>query len=213
MIKLFSSAPSMVLAAALVTLSGTSMAGVSTTRANFTDTAAAGTATFTTGTVDVALQIGAANLDCSTGTFDEAQSLGTIFSLMKPGDVLTKAVCVKNVGTLAINYTQAAPTTGGNATLPTKIKVRITKASSSSATCATGLDAAGANAGADTQVSATATLAAIAVTSQSLATSAVDKLCYTFALPNTVTDDKDSGPDNIQGVTSTAAFNIVGENQ
>ena len=211
--NIFKNAPSMVLAAALVTLSGTSMAGVASTRAAFTDTAAAGTATFTTGTVDIALQIGAAGLDCSTGTFDESQSLGTIFSNMKPSDVLTKAVCVKNVGTLAVNYTQAAPTITGSSALAGQVKVRITKASSSSATCATGLDAAGANAGADTQISATATLSAIAVTSQSLATSAVDKLCYTFALPNTVTDDKDAGPLSIQGATANGAFSIVATNQ
>lgn len=220
--NIFKNAPSMVLAAALVTLSGTSMAGVASTRAAFTDTATAGSATFTTGTVDLSVQTGAANVDCTTGSFADSGSVGAVFtSTTKPSDIVVKAICIKNVGTLDVNYTMAAPTFSAESPTAPKaqalegtIKVRISKAVSNSATCETGITAAGADVslGTDTSVSSSALLNAAAISSRALTAGSTEKICFAFNLPSGTSDDIDGGT-TIQGASFTAAFAFAAVNQ
>jgi len=83
------------LGALIVSVSG-SLAG--TTRASYTDTAAAGSATFTTGSIDLRVS---ADANCSSGAYTE--TIGTAIinvSGKGPGEPATGSVCIKNVGTL-----------------------------------------------------------------------------------------------------------------
>lgn len=206
-------------AALVLTLAGTGIAGVASTRAAFTDTATAGSATFTTGTVDLSVQVVAANGDCTTGSFADTGSIGAIFtSTSKPGDLTQKAICVKNVGTLDVNYTMAAPTISsetGSTNLKTTMKVRISKAATNTSTCEAGITAAGADAtlSSDSNVANAATVAAVTIGSnQALTAGSTHKLCFHFNLPSGTSDDIDS-VGSIQGASFSAAFAFAGVNQ
>ncbi|GEM_PF-4123197 len=137
--------PRLVLAALMVTLSGTTMSSVATTKATFTDTAATSAATFTTGTVDLSIKAStSATEDCTTGvTGNDSSALSQVFdSTIKPGTAGRKlyTICLKNEGTLpatvALSTTLASPSPDANhaTALKKNMKIRIHKNITTAAT-------------------------------------------------------------------------------
>ncbi|GEM_PF-2917428 len=158
------STPMLLLAAALITMSASSMAGLATTRAAFTDTAVAGSATFTTGTIDLKIQSAASTLTCTHGDGsygDSGAAVGVLAALAMPTGVATGQtsptgvktieVCLDNSGTLTSRYSMASTITensflGNTSALKSATSIRIHDQSSSlTAACTARLDSAGAD--------------------------------------------------------------------
>ncbi len=216
------------LGALIVSVSG-SLAG--TTRASFTDVAAAGSATFTTGSVD--LQV-SADANCSTGTYGETISSAVInVSGKGPGEPATGSVCLKNVGTLISRWSLTGTINDtASGALKTAMKLRFwtlnnTGASSGTA-CMDGLNPDGSdvflalspagtpagqtdlgyfdgNLARTIYMSSTPTITGSATT-ELAASGGYQKLCFTGILPANVVDT------SLQGQSLTLSFTVTGSN-
>ncbi len=221
--------PKLVLAALMVTLSGTTMSSVATTKAAFTDTATASSANFTTGTVNLSVKTGTGTINCTTGgpiSTDDSASVGAVFTTTsKPGDLTVTAVCLENFGTLPLTWGLATPTfsgevnrvAGGSLALKGTLKGRVTTPATPATACVASLTAAGADTGSETTVGASAVLTSLTVPAGVQALTAAGgatprvKLCFTFNIPSGTADDFDQ-VSSIQGSSFDAAFLFAGTN-
>ncbi len=216
------------LGALIVSVSG-SLAG--TTRASYTDTAAAGSATFTTGSIDLRVS---ADANCSSGAYTE--TIGTAIinvSGKGPGEPATGSVCIKNVGTLISRWSLTGTindTVSGSLKGAMKLRfwtLNSTGASSGTA-CMDGLNPDGsdvflalspagtpagqtnlgffdANLARTIYMSSTPTITGSANT-ELAAGGGYQKLCFTAILPQNVVDT------SLQGQSLTLSFTATGSN-
>lgn len=161
------------------------------TLAAFTDTASF-TSTFSTGSVDIALD-GANEGKPNPYAFTAWDSL-----LMVPGTAKYAPLVVNNKGTSPFTYTMATPALAGTTALaegPTGLQAGIVVITGT--TC----DAASFAAG--TSVSTTGSLSTLAIpTPRQLAPGDSETLCFQAVLPQTA-------PDSLSGVTVTPTFTLT----
>lgn len=223
--------PMVLMAALLVTVSGGVMAGQGT-QAAFTDVATA-SATFTAGTVDIALAN--ANIDCddagNTYLDSNGTSVATLFSttLAKPGTFSTGFLCIKNEGSLPLQWGLASVVSNGTTVtgdLKGDMKARIWSLTSAASTdttaCIDGFTAAGGDvtltggvqAGLANELYTSALLSTnpsiTAGATTLMSAGAFMKVCVSVVLPTTVTDSDPDATTTKQGQVVTGAFTITG---
>lgn len=161
------------------------------TLAAFTDTASF-TSTFSTGSVDIALD-GTNEGTPTPYAFTAWDSL-----LMVPGTEKYAALVVNNKGTSPFTYTMPAPVLAGSTTL-----AQGANGLQSGIVAITGTTCDAAAFAGGTPVAASGSLSALAITSpRTLLPGTSERLCFSAVLPTTA-------PDTLSGLTVTPTFTLT----
>ena len=199
------------------------------TQAAYTDTATSLSNTFATGTVDIALS-SASDCDTPAAPSGYSDAVGAVMTSTGrvPGDVATGSICINNGGTLTTRWSLSSAVTdntGSGSALKGVSKIRFWSLSAAGAAAGTACVSGFNSDGSDVDLAATQTnygaelyASALLSANPSVATSASTematggymKLCFSVALPSTVTDPDPGGPGTIQGKTITMDFTITG---
>ena len=208
--------PIILMAAALITISATSIAGLGTA-ANFTDTAAAN-ASFTSGSADLDL---ASAIDCTGASYADTLALGSIAGAAQPGDAQVTALCLKNTGSFTYQWSLTSSISDDTSTataLESVTKIRVHQHSDNTTACVNRLDAAGASVAlgvGESELMANTTMGSTnpsiaAGAGTSIAAGSVVKLCLSTVLPTTVNDSDPDAVTTIQGKVISAALTFRG---